>query len=133
MLDKLGIWVSGLCALHCLSLPILVPLIPLVAASFFAQAWFERTILSISILVGLVALVSGAIRQHGQVYPVILLISGATIYWFKNIFGESFEPFTIAFGALLIAIAHVSNLRLCRQSGKSDTNYAGRQLASASK
>ncbi|NMH60092.1 MerC domain-containing protein [Alteromonas sp. MYP5] len=132
-LDKLGIWVSGLCAVHCLSLPVLVPLMPLVASSFFAQAWFERTILSISILVGLAALFTGAIRQHGQFYPIVLLITGGTIYWFKNMFGESFEPFTIAFGALLIAMAHVSNLRMCRQFRKLNASYATSQLATVSK
>ncbi|MCW8106915.1 MerC domain-containing protein [Alteromonas ponticola] len=133
MLDKLGIWVSSLCAVHCLSLPILVPLMPLVASSFFAQTWFERTILSISILVGLVALVSGALRQHGHFYPIVLLVTGGTIYWFKNMFGESFEPFTIAFGALLIAIAHLSNLRLCRQFRQSNAPYPTNQLATVSK
>jgi len=69
-LDKLGIWVSSLCALHCLALPVLVPLLPLIGSSFFAQVWFERTILTFSLIVGAVALVSGAIRYHGKYYPL---------------------------------------------------------------
>merc|ERR1712063_179408 len=73
-LDKLGIWVSSLCALHCLALPVLVPLLPLIGSSFFAQVWFERTILSFSILVGAVALISGATRYHGRLYPLVLLL-----------------------------------------------------------
>ncbi len=133
MLDKLGMWVSGLCAVHCLSLPILVPLLPLVASSFFAQAWFERTILSVSIVVGSAALLNGALRQHGQFYPVTLLITGGGIYWFKNMFGESYEPFTIAFGALLIALAHISNLRLCQQTRKVKAEYVAEQLVPVSK
>ncbi len=130
-LDKLGMWVSGLCAVHCLSLPILVPLLPLVASSFFAQTWFERTILSVSILVGALALLNGALRQHGHFYPIVLLFTGAGIYWHKNMFGESFEPFTIAFGALLIALAHISNLRLCQQNRKTNAQYVAGQLAPA--
>ena len=51
LLDKLGIWASSLCALHCLLLPILIPLVPFVSASFFAQDWFERSILSLSMMI----------------------------------------------------------------------------------
>lgn len=114
-LDKLGIWISGLCAFHCLSLPILIPLLPLVSSTFFAQLWFERTILIFSMVVGAVALISGAIRYHSQLYPVVMLAAGGLIYWHKNMFGEQFEPFTIAAGALLIVVAHMKNMRLCRQ------------------
>ncbi len=114
-LDRLGIWISSLCALHCLALPLLLPLIPLIGSTFFAQLWFERTILTISMLIGAVALINGAMRYHGQYYPLVLLFSGGVIYWFKDIFGHDYEPFTIATGALLIVAGHWINMRLCRQ------------------
>jgi hypothetical protein len=114
-LDKLGIWVSSLCALHCLALPVLIPLLPLIGSTFFAQVWFERVILSISLIIGGVALFSGASRYHGQYYPLVLLFTGGAIYWHKDIFGEAYEPFTIAVGALLIVAGHWVNMRLCRQ------------------
>ncbi|BFT28978.1 hypothetical protein D210916BOD24_01540 [Alteromonas sp. D210916BOD_24] len=114
-LDRLGIWVSSLCALHCLALPVLVPLLPLIGSSFFAQVWFERTILTFSMLLGAVALLSGALRYHGKYYPLVLLFSGGAIYWNKDILGHHYEPFTIAFGALLIVAGHWVNMRLYRQ------------------
>jgi hypothetical protein len=114
LLDRLGIWASSLCALHCLLLPILIPLLPLVGASFFAQGWFERSILSLSMLVGFWALFSGFYRYHRQLYPLYSLFLGGIIYWNKDIFGSSYEPFTIAIGALLIVGAHVVNLKLCQ-------------------
>lgn len=114
-LDRLGIWISSLCALHCLALPVLIPLLPLVSSAFFAQLWFERTILCISLLIGAVALLNGALRYHGQYYPMALLFAGGGIYWFKDIFGHGMEPFTIAGGAALIVAAHVINIRLTRQ------------------
>ncbi|RDV26673.1 MerC domain-containing protein [Alteromonas aestuariivivens] len=113
-LDRLGIWISGLCAVHCLALPVLIPLVPLVASSFFAQVWFERTILSISLMIGAVALLSGAVRYHGRYYPVVLLGTGGAIYWFKDIFGEAYEPLTIAIGAMLIVAGHWFNMKLIR-------------------
>ncbi|GAC32201.1 MerC domain-containing protein [Paraglaciecola polaris] len=114
LLDRLGIWASSLCAVHCLALPILIPLLPLVGASFFAQDWFERTILSLSMIVGFWALLSGFFRYHRQIYPLYSLVLGGIIYWNKNMFGESYEPFTIAIGAMLIVGAHVVNLKLCQ-------------------
>ena len=116
ILDRLGIWVSSLCAVHCLALPVVVPLLPLIGSTFFAQLWFERTILCISLIIGGVALLSGALKYHGRFYPLGLLASGGAIYWFKDIFGESGEPFTIAIGALLIVAGHWINIRLCRQN-----------------
>ncbi|WP_218353471.1 MerC domain-containing protein [Alteromonas lipotrueiana] len=113
-LDRVGIWISSLCAFHCLSLPIVIPLLPLISSTFFAQTWFERTILSISILIGAVALISGALRYHSRYYPVAMLAVGGAIYWHKDIFGEQYEPFTIATGALLIVVAHYINIRLCK-------------------
>ena len=67
-------------------------------------------------LIGAVALFSGALRYHGRYYPVVMLVTGGTIYWHKNMFGEMYEPFTIATGALLIVAAHYINIRLCRES-----------------
>ena len=37
--DRAGIWISGLCAVHCLALPVLLPMVPLIASSFFAEAY----------------------------------------------------------------------------------------------
>lgn len=114
MLDRLGIWASSLCALHCLLLPLLLPAVPLVSATMFAQDWFEKTILIISLVVGFWALFSGFYRYHRQLYPLYSLAMGGFIYWNKDIFGEAWEPLTIAVGALLIVAAHVVNLRLCQ-------------------
>jgi hypothetical protein len=120
-LDRLGVWLTSLCALHCLLLPILIPLAPLVASSFVAEVWFERVILSGSILVGFAALFIGFHKYHRQLYPIYSLVLGALIYWNKDIFGEQYEPITIAIGALLIVIAHLANLRLCRKCKTCET------------
>jgi len=114
-LDKIGIWISSLCAFHCLALPVAIPLLPLISSTFFAQLWFERMILTISMLIGAVALLSGALRYHNRYYPIAMLAIGGVIYWHKNILGEQYEPFTIATGALLIVAAHYINMRLCRR------------------
>lgn len=108
-------WTTSLCAVHCLLLPIMILLLPYVGESFFAQNWFERSILSLSMFVGFWALLSGFYRYHRKLYPFYSLVLGGIIYWNKDMFGAAYEPFTIAIGALLIVGAHVVNLKL-RQS-----------------
>lgn len=115
VLDRLGVWVSAMCALHCLLLPMLLPVLPLLASSFVAEHWFERSILTISIVIGFVALFIGFKQYHRQIYPMYSLSVGALIFWNKDIFGHAYEPFTVALGAAFIIAAHLVNLRLCRQ------------------
>lgn len=120
-LDRFGVWLTSLCALHCLLLPILIPLAPLIASSFVADVWFERVILSASILVGFAALFIGFQKYHRQLYPIYSLVLGALIYWNKHMFGEAYEPITIAVGAFLIIGAHLANLRLCKKCNSCET------------
>lgn len=121
ILDKFGIWASSLCALHCLLLPVLLPVAPLVGASIFAQDWFERSILIISLAVGFWAILSGFYRYHRQVYPIFSIALGGMIYWNKDILGESMEPFTVAVGALLIVYAHFANLKLTKKAKQAES------------
>lgn len=114
-LDKAGIWVTTLCALHCLLLPVIVPMLSVIGLGFIGATILERTILGASLLVGAIALSQG-VRRHRQVYPVVLLIAGGTLYWFKDLFGASMEPWIILLGASLIVAAHWINLRLSATS-----------------
>lgn len=120
-IDRLGVWLTSICAIHCLILPILLPIAPLLASSFVAEAWFERLILSGSILVGFAALFIGFHKYHRQLYPIYSLVLGGLIYWNKHMFGEAYEPITIAVGALLIIAAHITNLHLCKKCKTCET------------
>ncbi|MDX1706396.1 MerC domain-containing protein [Pseudidiomarina sp.] len=112
-IDRTGIWVTTICAIHCLLLPVILPMLSLIGLSFIGETLLERTILGTSIIVGFIALVVG-MRQHGRTFPVLFLIAGGVIYWHKNILGASGEPFVILVGAGLIIAAHWINLRLIK-------------------
>src|SRR5690554_6339131 len=103
-LDKTGMWVTTLCALHCLLLPVIVPMLSLVGLSFLGEELLERVILGTSLLIGLVALSAG-VRQHFKFYPFLMLGAGAFIYWHKDSLGELGEPIVIVVGASLIIAA----------------------------
>ncbi|WP_417686618.1 MerC domain-containing protein [Pseudidiomarina gelatinasegens] len=112
-LDKTGMWVTTLCALHCLLLPVILPILSLIGLSFLGEELLERLILGTSIVLGLVALVSG-MRQHARMYPLVLLVAGGFVYWHKDSLGDMGEPLIILIGAGLIIAAHWVNLRLVR-------------------
>jgi hypothetical protein len=115
LLDKIGIAATSLCAIHCLLLPFLLPLLPMVSAGFLAEDTFEHGFLLGTMGLGFIALYSGYKRYHHQVYPFIMLFCGGFIYWNKDSLGDSAEPLVVVFGATLVVLAHVVNMKLCRR------------------
>ncbi|MFC3093723.1 MerC domain-containing protein [Alteromonas sediminis] len=114
-LDKCGIWISSLCAVHCLVLPVTIAVLPAVASTFFAQHWFERAILLASLCLGGIAMGIGILRHHGRKKPIYLLAAGGLTYWFKDSLGHDLEPVLVLIGAVLIIAGHTLNMRLIRR------------------
>ena len=113
MLDRIGISAASLCALHCILLPVLLPILPLIGLSVLADHWWEHAFLIVSAIIGSIALFSGFKKYHRRLYPFYLLFLGITIYWQKHDFAEQYQPYIIIIGATFIIAAHFINLRLC--------------------
>ena len=109
-LDRTGIILSGLCAVHCLLGIVLVSVLGLGGQALLTPAIHEIG-LGLAILVGTVTLGLGVLR-HGQVAPIvigaagILLMAGGLV----SPHGLQEALLTIA-GVFLVAIAHIRNLR----------------------
>lgn len=106
-------WIAGACAVHCMLIPLLVPLSVAFASSIFAAQWFERVVLVSSLLVGGVAILYSIFTHHGKWLPFILLSIGGLIYWQKDFFGHQLEWLTVTLGAVMIISAHLVNRQLC--------------------
>jgi hypothetical protein len=117
-LDKLGIFASSLCALHCLVFPILLPLIPVLGLTSYMDTETHHIIDNVTILasvvLGFLALLSGFQKYHRKLYPFYALAIAVVIYSQRHTFGETYEPFVIASGALVVLLAHFINVNLCR-------------------
>ncbi len=113
MLDRIGITATSLCALHCILLPILLPVLPLIGLSFLADHTWEHVFLFLTTALGTVALFSGFKRHHRRFYPLLLFYLGVAIYWIKHDYSAGVEPYFIITGAGLIIAAHFINLKLC--------------------
>jgi phosphoglycerol transferase MdoB-like AlkP superfamily enzyme len=114
-LDKFGIAITSLCAIHCILLPVLLPVLPLLGLTATHNHAFERVILLITMVLGFITIFAGFHRYHRKIYPFYALFLGGFIYWQKDVFGHEYEHFILMIGASLVVFAHVLNIRLCNQ------------------
>lgn len=108
--DRMGIMLSGLCLLHCLSGLLLVSALGLGGELLFAPAW-HRAGLVLALVIAVIGLGLGA-QRHGSRVPLaiggvgICLMAGALLVDH----GLQEALLTIA-GVALVAFAHIWNLR----------------------
>ncbi|WP_111976803.1 MerC domain-containing protein [Algibacillus agarilyticus] len=114
LVDKIGIAVTSLCALHCILLPVMLPMLPLLGLSFLAEHGFEHVILVLTLAAGAIALFSGFHRYHKKLYPIYALALGIVLYVSRDFLGEELQTIVLLIGAGLIIFAHVMNIRLCK-------------------
>ena len=117
-LDRLGIFLSATCLLHCLSIPVLLTLAPIAQSSLLDEHTFHVILLWFIVPTSLIALGIGC-RDHRD--PIILLLGavGLTLLICVAVVGhtyisESTERVLSMLAGLLLAAAHIRNFRVCR-------------------
>lgn len=114
-LDKMGIAVTSLCALHCILLPFILPLLPLVGLAFVVNEAFEMGLFATTVVLGFSALSSGYFRYHRRLYPLLMLFTGCAIYIFKLWVGLEDDPSLVMLSASCIVVAHLFNMKLTNE------------------
>ncbi|HET7359814.1 MAG TPA: MerC domain-containing protein [Rhodanobacteraceae bacterium] len=116
--DRVGAVASFLCAVHCALLPFVLALLPLLGLEFLADHRFERGFVLFAGSLATVVLVAG-FRRHRQHVPLLLalpglalLIAGISVDLDERIVLHSI---LVTCGGLLLAAAHVVNLRQSRR------------------
>lgn len=114
--DKLGIFLSGLCALHCLVTPLLVLALP-VMGEFFEQEWVHLTMALFVVPVGFFAFWSGY-KHHQQLKVFALGILGLVMVGGASLMPHEWVEFyghdmVTILGSLCLITAHVLNRRAC--------------------
>lgn len=109
-LDRVGVLLSGLCALHCVLSIVLVSVLGLGGQLLLAPAIHEFGLM-LAILVGVVTLGVGVLR-HGQAAPLLIGLCGIALMASALFVGHGWREavLTIA-GVALVATAHIRNLR----------------------
>jgi hypothetical protein len=117
-LDGMAVILSGTCMLHCLVLPLLVTLFPIVQGSLLEEKYFHLIMLVFILPTSLVALTVGC-RRHRDTLTIVLGAIGLTTlaitaFWGHELFGLSGERVVTTIGGLVLASAHIQNFRCCR-------------------
>jgi hypothetical protein len=112
-LDLMGTCVSLMCALHCLTVPLLVTVLPLAGAGVFLGGSLEVLFIAAS-----VALATGSLcwgfRRHRRWQMFIVLGAALTIIGVGRFLArESFELVFVVMGAAVLAGGHLLNRYLC--------------------
>lgn len=118
-LDRLALGVSSLCALHCLTLPLILVLAPALSASFLGDAVFHRSLLWLVMPSSLMAVTFGCLR-HKDARVWFLAAAGLTLmvlaaFWGHDWVGFWGEKAVTLLGVGFLSAGHIRNYSLCRQ------------------
>ena len=112
--DTTGAYLSVACAIHCLAMPLLVAVLPLIGLGFLAN---ERA--ELFLILGAIGLAVGSlawgIRNHRSWRALLILIVAlAFIATARTAVESTFEVVFYSIGAILLASAHLVNRHLCK-------------------
>ncbi|MEO6716436.1 MAG: MerC domain-containing protein [Novosphingobium sp.] len=109
-LDRIGIMLSGLCAVHCLLGIVLVTVLGLGGEALLSPS-IHRVGLALAVMVGVVTLGLGMLR-HGRIAPLVIGGCGIALMTAGILVQHGpVEAFLTIAGVALVATAHIRNLR----------------------
>ena len=119
-LDKFAVSTSTFCAIHCLSLPLLLSVFPALGTTIFGQESFHMLLLFFVIPLSLVALTIGC-KQHRSWFVALTGLVGLSVLTLTGIYGHDVlghegERLATLIGASVIAMSHLRNYTLCRHA-----------------
>ena len=112
--DTTGACLSVACAVHCLSMPLLIAVLPLIGLGFLANERAELVLIlgAIGLAVGSLA---WGVRLHRRWRALLILIVAlAFITTSRTAVEGTFEVVFYSIGGVLLASAHLVNRHLCK-------------------
>jgi len=122
--DRAGFAASLLCAVHCAALPLVLALLP--ALGLGAGGWidFDQAFVVFATLLGATTLTLGW-RRHRAFHAWLLLVPGLAMVWtgaFTRLHDHGItHAVVMTTGGVLLACAHLINLRLTHARGQPTT------------
>ncbi len=116
--DRIGIYASALCVIHCLFTPILLSFSAVLAHFLPAEESVHRTLAVLVALIGTFALLNG-FRRHRRTRTLVLMAGGvgciAGAAWFGDrLPSHAWEVALTMLGSALMITAHRLNHTFCR-------------------
>ncbi len=125
--DRTGMALSLCCGLHCILTPLLIGVAAALPVGWLFDESTEALLLAAAVLTALVSLGPAYWRRHGRKRCLVLFAVGASLLALAKLgpVNEGLEPWMVSSGAVLLATAHLVNLRLCRQCSECGPEGAG--------
>lgn len=135
-LDRLVILLSGVCAVHCIALPILASLLPLLSGALahghdIHDLWFHQLLLFMVLPISVVSLITGY-SCHKAWPPAFVTICGLIILAIPALFFEtlheagimshSHEMILTLTGGIIHALGHALNIQSTRHDHAISSN-----------
>ena len=126
--DRIGMMASSLCAIHCVLMPWLLMIAPILAGPILTDAKFENVFVALSILLAGICGYLGC-SKHGKWGVMALIAAGAAILTIVRMTAPPIcclddvswtHAMGSAFGGSLMAGSHFLNLKFSRQIGSED-------------
>ena len=116
--DKMAMSLSLLCAIHCLAFPLIIVMLPSLAALQLDDEAFHVWMVLAVIPISVYALTIGC-KQHKRYRLLILGLFGllfllSALLSGEDLIGEFWEKALTVVGAVTIALGHYWNYRLCQ-------------------
>jgi MerC mercury resistance protein len=112
--DLVGTCASLVCALHCLTVPLLVTVLPLAGTGMLLGGSLEVLFIVASVALAIGSLCWG-FRRHRRWRVFIVLGAALTMIAVgRFLAGESYELVFVVIGAVFLAGGHLLNRYLCR-------------------
>ena len=116
--DRLGIWASALCMVHCIATPVLLSFSAVFAHFLPGEEKTHRTLAVGIAVIGGVALFRG-FRTHGRLLILFLMAAGLAAIFLAAYFGDRLPSHAVEvgitmFGGGLMIAAHRLNHTFCR-------------------
>ena len=116
-LDFLGFSASMLCAIHCAALPFLLSMAPLAGLQFLDNHWIEYSIILLSLFIASNSLIGSYRKHHQKFLALIIALIGFSLVGLGQVLeAEWKEVLFTSTGGAIIAIAHLVNWKLIKQS-----------------
>jgi len=123
ILDSIAVAISALCAIHCLALPFLLVLFPLLGATVMTDESFHTILLWVILPTSVIA-VGLAAGRHRDAIVIVLVGLGLVLLMAAALWAhDNAEPWVdtalSVTGGAVLAAGHIRNFLLCR-SGPAD-------------
>ena len=118
-LDAIAVVLSGVCMGHCLVLPLMLTVFPILNVNLLSETLFHLLMLVVILPVSVIALTIGCLFHKDAMTLVLgtlgLSILTITAFFGHQLFGLNGERILTSLGGLILACAHVQNYRCCRR------------------